>query len=36
MVKTPIETDLVHSPSSLVGIFANTLNNDTTRKPIAN
>jgi exodeoxyribonuclease VII large subunit len=34
MVKTPIETDLVHSPSSLVGIFANTLNNDTTRRPI--
>jgi exodeoxyribonuclease VII large subunit len=35
MVKTPIETDLIHSPSSLVGIFANNLNNDTTRRPIA-
>jgi exodeoxyribonuclease VII large subunit len=32
MVKTQVEQDLVYSPSSLVGIFANTLNNEATRK----
>jgi exodeoxyribonuclease VII large subunit len=32
MVKTQVEKELVYSPSSLVGIFANTLNNETTRK----
>jgi exodeoxyribonuclease VII large subunit len=32
MVKTQVEQELVYSPSSLVGIFANTLNNEATRK----
>jgi exodeoxyribonuclease VII large subunit len=35
MAAPQVETDLVHSRSSLVGIFANNLNNDTTRRPIA-
>jgi exodeoxyribonuclease VII large subunit len=35
MGTSTVETDLIHSPSSLVSIFASNLNNDTTRRPIA-
>ncbi len=32
MIVAQVEADITHTPSSVVGIFTNTLNNEATRK----